>query len=229
MPLKTPTFPWLSLIAVFAVYSPSCRSRQQQANNDEFAIKNSVEFDDSSGADNSSINGGAKIDEKSIKIQQPSKADAWHTRKLIMTFPQPDPQRIMECKEAAESATGHADNLRELNEATTAISAKISANTATYHWCFYQLMADLDIRLERDSPLLKEKADSFLSRMRTLWVIAKGLDEVRHTSSYNSYLRARYVEISQHVFGRNVENIDEDSLMVTAGKAGKTAAAFEEP
>ena len=223
------TIQWLAAIAVFAAYGPSCRSRPHQATTSEFEVANDMDFNDKDITQSAEAKRKAKAEESAAKMEHPVKADAWQTRKLIMTHKQPDPESIMNCKDAAESAISETTNLRELSEASITLESKVTESKSTYHWCFYQLTADLDLRLERETPLLKDKANLFLNRIRTLWVIAKALDSGDAKTPYTHYLKSRYIEISQHVFGRTVENMDEDNLLVTAGKSGKGAGTFSDP
>jgi hypothetical protein len=90
------------------------------------------------------------------------------------------------------------------------------------------MMADLDLKLDSTASLMDEKGEIFLSRMRSLWVMARALDELNHSEVYMKYLRVRYTEISQTVFGRNLEVIDPNGFSLPTVGAGKAAARFEE-
>lgn len=219
---------WMTFGVVFAWYAHSCQTSRPQSEQQSFELSNAVNLETPSSSTNIAKRNAKK--ENQLSIAHPKKPDAWHTRKLIMSYAQPSPARIIECKETVESAAVSSKNLRDLDEASLSIGSKVQQNKAQYHWCFYQLMTDLDLRLERDGNMLTEKSEAFLSRMRTLWVLAKALDASgTDEKTYNNYLRARYMEISQHQFGRTVEVIDPDALMQTAGKSGKKAENYEDP
>ena len=79
-----------------------------------------------------------------------------------------------------------------------------SADTELYHFCFYQLMVRLDDRLAVGGPLMTEVATNFIDGMKALWILAGGLDALSGQQHYFDYLRARYVQISKDVFGRDV-------------------------
>lgn len=219
---------WMTFGVVFAWYAHSCQTNPPE-NQQSFELSNEVNLENAATSTN--LAQPKSKEEQKLTIAHPKKADAWHTRKLIMTFAQPSPSSIIECKETVESAAMTAKNLRDLDEASLSIGTKVQQNKTQYHWCFYQLMTDLDLRLERDGPLLTEKTEAFLTRMRILWVLAKSLDanHSKQQTTYNNYLRTRYMEISQHQFGRPVEVIDPDALIQTAGKSGKAAENYEDP
>jgi hypothetical protein len=165
---------------------------------------------------------------KKIARKHPKEATAWFTRRLLMTSPQPSATRINECRGRVESSAASAPNFRELDEAVVVLETSVSKNENLYHWCFYQMMADLDLKLDSTASLMDEKGEIFLSRMRSLWVMARALDELNQSEVYMKYLRVRYTEISQTVFGRNLEVIDPNGFSLPTVGAGKAAARFEE-
>jgi hypothetical protein len=227
MTITKPTLTWLAYGVVFAWYGHSCQTSSAVQTGDQFEI----EGDQESFEDDESPQEPQKSLVKPVGTAHPKKADAWHTRKAIMTHRQPSPELVMACKETVESLTANASNLQALTEAAKALEQKVAKGKNQYHWCFYQLMTDLDLRLERDSPLLTDKKEAFLSRMRALVPLAKALDRNLSTAKrdYSSYLRQRYIEISQNQFGRAVEVIDSDDLLTTAGKSGKAAGPYDGP
>lgn len=216
----------MTLGVIFSWYAHSCQTNTQ-SNAQSFEIANEANLSDT----NEISEKQPQQKELKLELAHPKSADAWQTRKLLMTYPQPSPNRILECKETAESASATSKNLRDMDDAALSIGTKVQQNKAQYHWCFYQLMTDLDLKLERDSSLLTEKSELFFARMRTLWVLASSLDTTNpgKETIYNNYLRKRYMEISQHQFGRPVEVIDPDVLMQTAGKSGKAASSYQDP
>ena len=89
-------------------------------------------------------------------------------------------------------------------------------------------MADLDVRLDNETPLMTDKAEIFLTRMRSLWAMAKALDQTMPDRGYMTYLRVRYTDISQNVFGRNLEPMDIESLRHSGSRPLKSASSFEQ-
>ena len=217
---------WLTFGIVAAWYVHSCTTPQNVEREDAFQL----DAERSDGPHKQS-NVKASAAASRSTLTHPAKPDAWHTRKAIMMYAQPAPELIIECKETAESQAAVASNLRALGEASITLEGKAAQNRGQYHWCYYQLVTDLDLRLERESPLLTEKSEFFLARMKVLWVLAKALDSSHGTakSPYSAYLRARYIEISQNQFGRNIEVMDPEGLLVTAGDKGKAAGPYEGP
>ena len=220
----------ITLGVICSWYAHSCQTNSSGAQQ-SFDVKGESALAGSGTSDEDFVTKKAVQNEQKLTLAHPKKPDAWNTRKLLMLYPQPAPARILECKETVESLTANTKNLRDLDEAALSIGTKVQQNKAQYHWCFYQLMTDLDLKLERDGPMMTEKSELFLGRMKTLWVIAKSLDAGNSSQSsvYNNYLRQRYMEISQHEFGRPTEVVDPDALMQTAGKSGKSASAYEDP
>lgn len=228
---KTP-WNWIAICVVFAWYGQSCQTSPKHQASNQYELEDEVDLEslNNEGGNKAVVVKGPRA----VRIAHPKRADAWHTRKAIMISAQPAPEKILECKESAESVALESKNLRALDESALALEGKVTQNRSTYHWCFYQLMADLDLRLERESPLLTDKSDAFLSRMRVLWVIARALDgsskgKDRNSTTYSDYLRTRYMEISQNQFGRTVEVVDEDKLLRTAGEDGKAAGPYDGP
>lgn len=222
---KTP-WTWLAMGIVFAWYGHSCKTSPEQSD-----LEDAFELQDSDELGETSAKAASRKKDRRVRLVHPQKSDAWFTRKSIMVHTQPSPEAILECKENAESIAINASNLRSLDEGALSLEGQVSAQPGVYHWCFYQLMTDLDIKLERDTPLLTEKSEIFLSRMRVLWVLAKALDATRSTdvTTYANYLRTRYIGISQNHFGRTVEVVDPEGLLQTAGKSGKSAGPYDGP
>jgi hypothetical protein len=162
------------------------------------------------------------------RILHPKNPTAWFTRRLLMTATQPSATKIVACRERVESAVADAPNLSALDSVALAIQSEVGTQVIVYHWCFYQIMADLDIRLENNAPLMQDKAEIFLGRMKTLWVLGRALDNSAAQKIYLKYLNTRYREISQTLFGRNLETVDLDSFSVPTRDGGKPATEFDE-
>lgn len=167
-------------------------------------------------------------DTSTLKLFHPKEPTAWFTRRLLMSYPQPSAARINDCRSRVDSVATQAPNLRALDEIALTLEPAVEEDIAMYHWCFYQMMADLDIKLDADTSLMEDKALIFLARMRSLWVLAKSLDATNYSSTYMKYLRTRYTEINQNVFGRNLERMNRDTFTLPATGPGKPAAKFEE-
>jgi hypothetical protein len=166
--------------------------------------------------------------ERQFVMHHPKEPTAWFTRRLLMTSSQPSARRINECRERVEAALKDAPNLRALTEVSVSLENTVITAPNLYHWCFYQMMVDLDMRLDSDAPLMTDKAEIFLSRMRSLWAMAKALDQTMPDGGYMTYLRVRYVDISQNVFGRNLDAMDIESFRQSESRPLKSASSFIE-
>jgi hypothetical protein len=202
-----------SLILLFVVsnYFISCRSKQPQAQMTEFELAD--QFEEQTQVDDAGdLVASSQKNEQQLVMSHPKESNAWFTRKLIMTSTQPSATRIAECKERVDSAVKDAPNLRALDEVVTLLKGTVSKSQNLYHWCFYQMMSDLDSKLELETSLMSDKAEIFLRRMRTLFALGKTLDQTSTNPIYLKYLRTRYTEINQNVFGRNLETMDPDAF-----------------
>ena len=213
---------YLLLIAILGGYLNGCRTAAPQATVDDFELDDQEEEDLTSSDSSQSIQHESKL-----AMEHPKEPTAWFTRRLLMTTRQPTASRVNDCREKIESTVKDAPNLRALDEVSLALESSVSHSPSLFHWCFYQIMADLDLRLESESPLMQDKADLFLSRMKSLWALGRALDTGLETSTYMRYLRTRYTDINQNVFGRNLETIDVKAFRLPTSGAGKAAKEYE--
>jgi hypothetical protein len=58
--------------------------------------------------------------------------------------------------------------------------------------------------------------------------MAKALDQTMPDGGYMTYLRVRYVDISQNVFGRNLDAMDIESFRQSESRPLKSASSFIE-
>lgn len=214
---------WLSLIFVaLSITSSGCKSTEPQIRNQEFnndeQEQYSEEVEDDASTTALSYNNSAII--------HPSEPTAWFTKKLIMTASQPSSKDINDCAENLDGKARSATNLDAMRKASLNLNSIVQKNKVVYHWCFYQLMASLDSKMEEPLSLMDEKADIFLDQMAKLWILAYALDDVDQTNRYMKYLRARYTNISQHTFGRNLELMDHEMLGFSNNGRGKPAGVF---
>lgn len=226
--MRSPIYHCLLSLATVGVYFNSCQSTTPQDQSSELqADQFQQQQDQQSLADENVVNEDP-VDEGKIKLLHPKEPTAWFTRRLLMTTQQPSATRINQCRVRVESNAGEAPNLRALDEVALTLESAADQNIKLYHWCFYQMMADLDLKLETNAPLMEDKAEVFLKRMRSLWTMARALDSVSGGDTYMRYLRARYTELSQSQFGRNLEIVDPNTFSLPTGGPGKSAARFEE-
>ncbi len=214
----------LMLLSITGVYFVSCQTSDQQIQIDDLELDSSesstTEPTPESSEESTALEG--------LNASHPKEPNAWFTRKLIMTSRQPSSEGIERCKERVESTANQATNLRSLEDISADLERTVSDNPKIYHWCFYQMMADLDNKLAKEAPLMDEKSGIFLTRMRCLWVLASALDATNGTHRYMQYLRARYTEISQNVFGRNLEIMNARDFRMPVKDRGKSASSYDE-
>ncbi len=108
---------------------------------------------------------------------------------------------MTEARTIAEDAASQQDMLTAQYELAT-VSAK---DPRLFHFCFYKLASALDERLARGGPLFDDLADEFFRGMRTLWILARAMDEHSGRGRYFRYVQARYLQISREIFGRAME------------------------
>lgn len=218
---------YLILIGILEFYLNGCRTASPQATVDDFQLDGQEERQGEQQEGSASDSHQATKNESKLTIAHPKEPSAWFTRRLLMTTPQPTATRVNECREKVDATVKDAPNLRALDEVSLSLEAVVTQSPNLYHWCFYQIMADLDLRLDTESPLMSDKADLFMSRMKSLWALGRAMDSGLETSLYITYLRVRYTEINQNVFGRNLETVDIGAFRMPASDAGKAAAEYD--
>jgi len=222
--MRSKIAPIILLLSVVGVYLNGCRSSRSQRESAEFEL---TEGQQQTSDDEDSFESDDTPAPRSSLVH-PKEPTAWFTRKLLMTVTQPNASKIIQCKEITEGAAKEASNLRALNEASESLQATVEKRLDIYHWCFYQMMADLDQKLEADSSLMQDKANLFFGRMSALWAIAQSLDKATESNVYMNYLRTRYTDISQNLFGRRLEIVDLNSFIQKDPGRGKPQGSFSE-
>lgn len=216
----------LLMLCIAGVYFNGCQTADQQS---ELAdIQQDDGEDDFADASEDSQESDEEEDVYSSEAPHPKEASAWFTRKLIMTSRQPSADSINRCSERVDSISSQAPNLRAMQDASASLESSVSDNPRIFHWCFYQMMADLDIKLSNDVSLMEEKSEIFMSRMKSLWVLGKALDDSGRSNRYIKYLKARYTEINQTVFGRRLEQMSANDFRLPVSGRGKSAIKFDE-
>jgi hypothetical protein len=98
-----------------------------------------------------------------------------------------------------------ATNDDRLLEVEREMEKTVTANPELYHWCFYWMMRNLDIRADQSGLAGDDRNRLFSSGMRGLWALGRALDRARGVNRYFPYLRVRYMQLSQDFFGRKLE------------------------
>jgi hypothetical protein len=216
----------LAILLTAAAIGSGCRSTTPSSNDQEFSLTDS-QSQDQQGDDFEDDDTESDLGSKT-RLSHPKDATAWNTRRLILSVRQPSASDISGCFETVVGAMKAAQNLQALEDASVSLQGNISKNSDVYHWCFYQMMADLDEKLDKNLPLMSEKAELFLERMSQLWVLGTALSDATGTDLYVKYLRTRYTDISQTTFGRRLETVNPDALIMSNQGRGKSAGSFNE-
>jgi hypothetical protein len=221
-------FHLFAITALLSICSIACRSTAPQATKQEFALSDQQlsedapdEFEDEEDEEATEV-----TTPSSQSRTHPKEATAWSTRRLIMTANQPNPDAIQNCLDTVESLARRATNLEALADAAADLRSDVAKDKTMYHWCFYQMMASLDEKLEQPISLMDEKAELFLDKMSRLWILAGALDGNSRSSVYTKYLRSRYTNISLQTFGRLLENMDSGVTPTDNSTRGKSAGYF---
>lgn len=215
----------VAMTVVLSAYSIACRSTSPQNSDQEFNLTNQKlgedeidEFDGDESADS--------VAQSIHPLAHPKDPTAWATRRLIMTTAQPSPRAIQKCEDMVESLAKSATNLEALSGAATDLRADVTKDKSLYHWCFYQMMASLDEKMDQPLSLMDEKADLFLDKMSRLWILAGALDSAAKSNVYVKYLKTRYTSISLQTFGRLLETMDSGITPAANSNRGKSAEYF---
>jgi hypothetical protein len=142
-------------------------------------------------------------------LVHPKRPTAWYTRIAIATNPQPPADSVADCIDAVSILGEDSGNAQDMQQAQYQLSGSIEQAPAVHHWCFYQMMVALDEALSRGGPLMSDMADKFFLGMKRLWILGRSMDSHHGHTRYFRYLQARYVQISQDKFGRNVMVVGE--------------------
>ncbi|MCX6117138.1 MAG: hypothetical protein NT027_06330 [Proteobacteria bacterium] len=212
---------WFCALGI-AIILQSCKTTQSEPTSAEnFAIEGETDLSTSRTAGNNLL-----LDNTSLP--HPKKSSSWETKKLIMTHQQPSDFEISLCKSKLDDLILNSKSYQSLQEASLTFQSTVTESRRLYHWCFYQISAQLDMTLGRDDQSYEAQKEFFANQMKALWILAVDLDN-EGTKIYTNHARQRYIEISRSYFGRSIEIIDQSALHVTSGKSGKPAQEFQEP
>ena len=143
-------------------------------------------------------------------LRHPKKPDASSTFVLI-SIQKPNRQIVDSCKQQLTATVPTPQGFKELLVIAHNYETEVKTNIKNHHWCFYQVMADVDSELNK-SKNFNEQADFFVLSMQKLYVLARGLDKTIGVTTYTDYLRTRYTQISQQKFGRSLNQTNNQIL-----------------
>jgi hypothetical protein len=167
------------------------------------------------------------------EFPHPRSATAWETKVLILTGRLPTSQELNDCEAEITALTKDATNDVGILQVEEALQKTVTTNVRLYHWCFYWMARNLDVRTDAFGLGIDERSLVFFQGMRSLWALSRALDQVRQIEVYFQYLRNRYMDMSAEVFGRPLEVITKPlgdidgppELMMAPGKAAGAAEA----
>lgn len=141
------------------------------------------------------------------KLPFPKKPTRHSTRVMLLAQPQPPSSQINGCIEQINSIGQNSQSQEEMIISRNQLVPLVESNLFLYHFCFFTLVAQLDQKLAEGGPVMTQQAPLFLETMRSLWIIASALDNVEEDEKYFTYLKKRYLQLSEEVFGRQLETI----------------------
>ena len=169
-----------------------------------------------------------QVPELNSPTPHPLTTSAWHTQALLLSQKLPTSEEIQSCKNNMDEISKTADNEPNMIKALDLIAPLIQGNPTLWHWCFYIFSHKMDTELDRQNQSYKEKTSDFLNRMKQLWIQAHALDNHFSGSLYFQYLQARYIEISQTVFGRSLSITGRPMEVQVPPKAAGPAEKIDE-
>ena len=126
---------------------------------------------------------------------------------MLLAQPQPPTTQISSCIEQINSIGENAQSQEEMVISRNQLVPLVESNQFLYHFCFFTIMAQVDQKLLEGGPVMTQQAPMFLAAMRSLWILASSLDSVDEERKYFSYLKKRYIQLSEEIFGRQLETI----------------------
>jgi hypothetical protein len=218
-------------------FGTGCLSSSKASNEQDQEQRQEADLNAEEMADDEEVDFEKQKDDEALGPPHPQKITAYHTRILIDTVAQPKAEDVRRCIETLSALTKEATNEDDLLILPQQLDGPIKDNPHLYHFCFYQVVARLDQRLDEGGPLIEELSDIFLETMKGLWMLATALDlNYGYTDSgkYLFYLKNRYMQMSKDYFGRALTTITipNNKLIqkpTAEGKRfGKPAAEFDE-
>lgn len=153
-------------------------------------------------------------DEQRGHLPHPAKATAYATRVLIATrgggrtagvTSWPGTARLGTCSDEIRALARESTSQEQLMRAQMDLTESVGQDPTLYHFCFYNVMVELDQKLDEGGPVMTELASEFFAGFRALWILGRSLDAVTGKTTYFDYVRKRYVQVSKDYFGRDLE------------------------
>lgn len=200
------------------MFAHSCASQQGRPGSSPQDLDEELVFEE----DNEPL--GSEGFQLSSPLKHPRLADEASTRTLIFTHAQPSQNAIAKCRDTVNHLSSQAKNQGEMLSAIKKVAKAANNEIAVYHWCFYQSVAGLDLRMNERNDSIQAQADIFVKNMRLLWILSKALERLTQSERYFKYLQERYLQMSQNYFGRKLE--ETDNLLKAHPFSKKTKSTF---
>ena len=136
-------------------------------------------------------------------LKHPKQRDAASTFVLI-SAQKPELLKVQACKQKLKELVPKPVAFKELVGMSAKMQWDVKLNLKNFHWCFYQMMVDMDQELAQSNRSFSEQGDLFILAMQRMYVTAHALGNILGVNTYMDYLRVRYVQISQQKFGRSL-------------------------
>jgi len=197
----------VALLVVFGITLPSLSSCRSSSPDTESEI--SDEALDSEDDYDEDFNGPNQRRNIKDKYPHPRSANTWETKVLILTSNLPPVKSLNDCQAEITALSEDAGNGIRIMKVSNSLNGIVGTNPLLYHWCFYWMSRNLDLKLDYLGKSIDRKIDIFYRDMASLWALSRSLDRTRKVDFYFKYLRRRYIEVSKRVFGRPLEVVTD--------------------
>lgn len=150
------------------------------------------------------------------EFPHPAQVSASSTKQLLITHEQPNAQSLDACRANLQSTANSVFSVPALSDATEKFNSLITESPSLYHWCFYQMLSQLDEKLAGPDLELTKKYQTFVSEIKFLFILAQALDTNVSPPIYCQYLKLRYIDISKMYFGRRLSVVQNAGCGLTS-------------
>lgn len=161
------------------------------------------------------------VNEEQTGLPHPKNSTAWAVQALLAASQLPPASILQECRDRILSIGKEASNEGSLMQSARSLEALTMAAPERFHWCFYASVVELDANLERIGVSQDQRAEMFFVHMQGLWPLAMALDRHFKVTTYFSYLRSRYLQISKDYFARDLDVFGNPIIQESEKPAGR--------
>ena len=145
--------------------------------------------------------------EQPYKAVHLKKFNSQNLQRLIAVNDQPENAKVTECVDALLIDVSAMINEADMKAQRTKYIETFRTDTDFYHWCFYNMLAQIDIKLDSLELSFQDAYKLFMQHMKVLWIMARALDDINENNIYFVKLRKAYRYYSRAYFARDLEVI----------------------